>query len=210
MSTPIVVEPLELTFSTIWLLQPEYSSFRRALESKGYTLRDEVRGSVVKIATKGSIEVFANVERRTVGIRSETSTKDLLVAHEDLEHIYRELGVEKSNLMIHEFIGRFSATSTRSPIEMIKSLKLEQNILEKIGSIMDTKIAPIGLDLTAKDGDPTSSDWLHLNIDPLYVSANKKYLLRVVYRGEPEEVVKFIKTIERRLKKIIEKLEGVS
>ena len=33
MSSGISVQPLEVRLSTIWMLQPEYSSFRRALES---------------------------------------------------------------------------------------------------------------------------------------------------------------------------------
>lgn len=210
MSSGINVQPLEVRLSTIWMLQPEYSSFRRALESKGYTIRDVASGGMVKIATKGSIEVFANVQRRTIGVSSETSTKDLLVTYEDFEQIYKEMGVEEANAIAHEFIGRFSATSTKSPIEVLKSFAIEGDVLRKIGSVMKMQLVTLGLDLTTMDGIPTSSEWLHLNIDPLYVSANKKYLLRVVYRGKLGEVLNFIKTIEKRLKRIIEKLEGVS
>jgi len=165
---------------------------------------------MMRIATKGSIEVFTNVERRTIGVSSETSTKDLLVTYEDFEQIYKELGVEESNFMIHEFIGNFTATSTKSPIEVVKGLSIEGDVRRKIGSVMETELVPMGLDLTTVDGFPTSSAWLRLNINPVYVSANKKYALRVIYRGQLKEVLKFVKTIERRLKKIIEKLEGVS
>lgn len=210
MSSRISVQPLEVRLSSIWMLQPDYTSFRRALESKGYTLRDEARGSMVKIATKGSIEVFTNVERRTIGVSSETSTKDLLVTYEDFEQIYKELGVDESNFMVHEFIGNFTSTSTKSPIEVVKGLSIEGDVLRKIGSVMETKLVPLGLDLTTEDGFPTSSAWLRMNINPVYVSANKKYALSVIYRGQLKEVLKFIKTIERRLKKTIEKLEGVS
>lgn len=210
MSSQISVRPLDVRLTSIWMLQPDYTSFRRALEDKGYTLRDEARGSMVKIATKGSIEVFSNIERRTVGVSSETSTKDLRDTYEDFKQIYRELGIEESNFMIHEFIGRFSATSTKSPMDVIKRLTIGGDVMRKIGSIMEVELVPIGLRLTTKDGIPTTSEWLALDIDPLYVSANKKYLLRVVYRGELADVLKFVKTIERRLKKIIEKLEGVS
>jgi len=92
----------------------------------------------------------------------------------------------------------------------LKSLTVDGDVLRKIGSVMDRQLVTLGLDLTTIDGIPTSPEWLHLNIDPLYASANKKYLLRVVYRGELGEVLNFVKTIEKRLKKVIEKLEGVS
>lgn len=207
MSSKVKIQPIETTLSSVWMLQPEYTGLRQALESKGYTLRESARGSEPILATKGSIEIFANVQRRVIGIRSETSTKDLLIAYEDLEQIYMDLGIESSNLIFYEFVGSFSATSAKSPLETLKTLKIEQNILQKVGTIVDKDLATLGLNLTTSDGNPTSPEWLRLTIEPLYVSANKNYLLRTVYRGKKEDVVAFISKIEKRASKIIGKLE---
>jgi len=209
MSSLINVQPLEATLTSVWMLQPEYRSLRQALESKGYTIKDQTRGSLIQIATKGSIEIFSNIERRTIGIGSETSTRDLLIASEDLEQIYKEMGIEESNLLIYEFIGTFSATSTSSPLEKFKKLPIEQSFLRKIGSIMDADLVPLGLDLTKKDSLPTSPNFLQITIEPLYPSANTKFLIRTIYRGSKEEVISFIKKIDNRLKKVIEEIEGV-
>lgn len=190
------------------MLQPEYRSLRRALENKGYTLRDEPHGPIVILAAKGSIEIFANLQRRVVGIGSETSAKDLLIAYEDLEQIYEELGIEPSNLMFYEFVGIFSVTSKTNPLQIMETITVAGDTLRKIGSILKKDIVTLGLSLTIKDGNPTSSEWLHLIIEPLYVSARKKYRVRVIFRGKKQEVIEFVKRIEKRSAKIIEELEG--
>ena len=207
MSTRISVTPIDLTLSAIWMLQPEYTSFRQALEAKGYTLKDLRAGPIITLATKGSIEVISNVERRTIGIRSEKSTRDLQIAQEDLEQIYKELGVEESNLLIFEFVGSFISSATKSPLELMKAFTIEKDVLRQIGTILEEDIVTVGLKLTNKEGKPTSTDWLSVSIEPLYPTANKSYIIRVVFRGEKEKVITFLKRIEKRIEKIIKKLE---
>ena len=206
----VVVQPLELTFSSVWMLPPEYRSLRQALKSKGYTLEDKGRGSTVILASKGSIEIFANLERRTIGIGSETSTNDLLVAYEDLEKVYEELGIETLNILFYEFIGYFSTTSTKSPLETMKSLEVGQDIVRKIGNALGKDLAILGLNLAVKHGNPTSSEWLHLSIEPLYASANKRFYVTTICRGKKEDVADFVKRIEKGVGEIIDKVEGSS
>lgn len=208
MSQKVDSQPIDLTLSSMWILQPEYRSLRMALEAKGYTLRDLAQGPLIILATKGSIEIFANVQRRVIGTRSETSTRDLLIADEDLEHIYTELGVEPANLLFYEFLGVFSVTSPRNPLATMKSITLKQDIQRKIGSIFGKDLVTLGLSLTTKDGNPTALEWLHINIEPLYASASKRYRIRIVCRGKRHEVVDFVKKIEKRVSKIVEKIEG--
>ena len=207
MSTKINVTPIDLRLSAIWMLQPEYTSFRQALEAKGYTLKDLRSGAVIQLATKGSIEVISNIERRTIGIRSEKSTRDLQIAQEDLEQIYEELGVEESNLLLFEFVGSFLASATRSPLELMKTFTIEKDVLRKIGTILEEDVVTVGLKLTKKEGNPTSTDWLSVDIEPLYPTANKSYIIRIVVRGEKEKVITFLKKIEKRIERIIKKLE---
>jgi len=207
MSSKIKVTPAEVSLTTIWMLQPDYPSFQRALEDKGYVLKGMRTGARLQLATKGSIEVVSNIERRTTGIMSEKSTRDLQVAQEDMEQIYLELGVEANNLLTYEFVGLFIASSTRSPLDLMKSFNLENNILQKIGSALDEDIVPIALKLTSKEANPISKDWLQITVEPLYSTPNKRYQIHVIFRGEKEKVNKFIKKIETKLSAMIEKLE---
>lgn len=207
MAHAINVQPIEISLNSIWMLHPEYRSLRQHLENRGYSLKEQARGSSIVLATKGSIEILVNLERRVLGIASETSTKDLLIACEDLEQIYEDLGVEPSNLLFYEFIGSYSADSSSSPLEKLGNLKIEGDLLAKIGSVLETELVPLGLNVTVKNGNPTSAEWMHLVVEPLYASANKKYNVRVICRGKKDEVVNFAKNIEKRITKIIEKLE---
>jgi hypothetical protein len=210
MSVESKIEPIEVSLSSVWMMQPEYGSFRRALESKGYTLKDlsNAIGPSMILATKGSVEISTNIERRTIAIRSETSTSDLLTAYSDIEQINLALGTEPTNVIFYEFIGIFVISSTQSPLKTISGLKLEKDALRKIGTILGKDLEMFGLPLAIRGGNPTSGEWFSLVIEPLYVSANKKYRLQVVYRGRKEDIVGFVKTVEKRAIKVIEELEG--
>lgn len=210
MSTEPKVQPVDLSIASVWMLQPEYNSLRKALESRGYSLRDlnNITGPSIILATKGTVEVFTNLERRVVGVRSETSTSDVLAATKDIDEVCTELGIEKSNTMFHEFIGAFSATSGKNPMKTVKTLKLADDVLRKVGSILDEDIAMLGLNLTTKEGDPTLPEWLRLVVEPLYISPNKRYNVRVIYRGEFKDVVDFVNKIEKRVAEIIKCIEG--
>lgn len=210
MSNGTKIEPLEASFSSVWMLQPVYGSFRHALESKGYTLKDlsTAGGPSITLATKGSVEIFTIIERRVIGIRSETSTSDLLAAHKDLKQIYEELAIEASNVMFYEFVGDYILTSARNPLKTMCTLKLEKDILRKIGTVLNKDLAMLGLNLSVRNGNPTSSEWFWLVVEPLYVSASKKYHLRVIYRGKEGELVDFINGLEKKAIKMIDELEG--
>ncbi len=207
MSQDIITQPIDMALNSMWMLQPEYRSLRQALESKGYTLKDLAQGSIIILATKGSIEIFTNVQRRVIGVRSETSPKDLLIAFDDLAQIYKEMGIEPLNLLFHEFIGVFSVASTVNPLKTMKRMNFNKDIIRRIGSIFGEDLANLGMSLTTKNGNPTSLEWFHLNIEPLYSSASKRYRVRIIYRGKREEVVAFVKRIEKRIVQIIEKIE---
>jgi len=208
MSQTTKVRPMEMSLNSIWMLQPEYKGIRQSLENKGYTLKEQTRGILVVIASKGSIEIFVNPERRVLGIGSETSSKDLLVAYEDLDQVFLEVGMEPSNLMFVEFVGMYMVESTSSPLEKLSMLKIENDLLAKIGVVLEKDVATVGLSLTLKGANPTESNWFSLVIEPLYPSANKNYRVRVICRGRKEDVIDFVKNIEKRIPKIIDKIEG--
>jgi hypothetical protein len=208
MSQAIKARPMEMSLNSIWMLEPEYKSIRQSLESKGYTLKEESRGILVVIASKGTIEIFVNSQRRVLGIGSESSSRDLLVAYEDLEQTFVDVGMEPTNLMFIEFIGSFMVESSKSPMEALSALKFENELLAKIGGVLEKDVSTIGLNITLKGSNPTESNWLHIVIEPLYPSQNKNYRVRIICRGKKEEVLGFVKTIEKRIPRIIEKIEA--
>jgi hypothetical protein len=207
MSETPIVQPMEMSLNYVWMLPPDYKGLRQSLETKGYTLKQQIRGSLILIAKKGTVEILVNPERRVLAIGSETSSKDILLASEDLEKAYLEIGMEASNLIFIEFLGNYSFQSTASPLKKLNALKIEGDLLPKIGAVLGKDIVTVGLRLTTKDSNPTSMSWLNLNIEPLYPSANKSYLITIVFRGLKEEVLEFVKYIEKRIPKIIEKIE---
>ena len=85
------------------------------------------------------MEIFINPERRVLGILSESSTNDILTAAQDLEQVYLETGMETTNLLFVEFIGNFIFTSTSSPLKKLTAIKVEGDLLQKIGNCAKTK-----------------------------------------------------------------------
>jgi hypothetical protein len=202
------LKPLEMSLNFIWMLQPDYNGLRQSLDNMGYTRKESLRGSLIMIAKKGTVEIFINPERRVLGIESETSTKDILTAAEDLEKAYLEIGMEPKNLLFVEFIGNFIFPSLESPLKKMNSIKMENDLLSKIGVALEKDVVNMGLNITTKESNPTESEWLGLNIEPLYSSANKNYIIRAIFRGAKEKVFDFVKHVEKRLPKVIEKIEG--
>jgi hypothetical protein len=208
MSETPKARPIEMSLNFIWMLQPEYDGLRHSLDSKGYTRKDQLRGSIIIIAKKGTVEIFINPERRVLGILSETSSNDILTAAQDLEKVYLELGMEPANLLFVEFIANFILQSTTSPLQKLSAINLEGDLLQKIGTILEKKISTFGLNIAVKNSNPTDAEWLSLQIEPLYPSANKNYILKTVFRSKNKaEVFEFTKHIEKRIPKIIEKIE---
>jgi hypothetical protein len=207
MSETPIVQPMEMTLNYLWMLAPDYKGLRRSLEAKGYTLKEQIRGSRVLIAKKGTIEILVDPQRRVLAITSETSTKDILLASEDLEKAYLEIGMEASNLVFVEFLGNYTFESAVSPLKKLNALKIQGDLLPKIGAVLEKDIVTVGLMLTTKDSNPTAMSWFNLRIEPLYPSANKNYLIKTVFRGLQGEVIEFVKYIEKRIPKIIEKIE---
>lgn len=203
------VQPLEMSLNYIWMLQPDYNGLRQSLDNKGYTRKNLLRGSIIIIAKKGTVEVFINPERRVLGIVSETSSKDLLTAAEDLEQSFLEIGMEPKNMLFIEFISSHIFKSTNSPLSKLNALKIENDLLPKLGNVLGKDIVTLGLNLSTKDSNPTESEWLSLVIEPLYPSANKSYVFRTVCRSiRKEGVIEFAKSIEKRIPTIVEKIEG--
>lgn len=209
MSETPKAKPLEMSLNFIWMLQPEYDGLRQALDNKGYTRKDQLRGSIIVIAKKGTVEIFINPERRVLGILSETSTNDILTASQDLEQVYQEIGMEETNLLFVELIGNFIFQSAASPLQKLSAITAQGDLLQKIGSVMDKQIVTLGLNLAIKNTNPTDSEWLTLQIEPLYPSPNKSYLLKTVFRSKNKaDVFEFTKHLEKRIPKIIEKIEA--
>src|SRR4030067_1289209 len=129
-----------MSLNSVWMLPPDYKGLRQSLEAKGYTLKQQIRGSHIVIAKKGTVEILVNPERRVLGIGSETSSKDILIASEDLEKAYFEIGMESSNLLFVEFLGNYTLQSTVSPLKKLNALKIEGDILAKIGSVLEKDI----------------------------------------------------------------------
>lgn len=209
MSDAPKLQPLEMSLNTIWMLQPDYNGLRQSLDNKGYTRKDQLRGPLFVIAKKGTVEIFINPERRVLGILSETSSKDILTAADDLEGSYLEIGMEPTNLLFVEFVGSYIFQSTNSPLKKLSGIKLDGDLLPRIGSVLNEEIVNLGLNLTIKGSNPTESDWLNMVIEPLYPSANKSYVIRIIFRNKKkEEVFDFVKNIDKKLPQVIEKIES--
>jgi len=101
----------------------------------------------------------------------------------------------------------FIASASKSPLELMKTFTIEKDVLRKIGTILEEDVVTVGLKLTNKEGNPTSTDWFSMDIEPLYPTANKSYLIRTVFRGEKGKVITFLKKIEKRIQKVVKKLE---
>jgi len=198
-----------LRLSALWVLQPDYRVIISSLQSRGYTTEGLERGpSSVQIGKKGTVTVEANLERRALAVESQTSIRDLVEAYSELTEINEEIGTDmKKSVFFHEFVGDFDMYTRKSPLETLNRLPVKSDIVAGISQELGKPIAPFTIRFGLKDVEPSSQDWLDIRIEPMLMSAKTRYFLGVVYRSSFDEVIPFVKSIEGKLKGIIEILE---
>jgi hypothetical protein len=201
--------PFSMSIASVWMLGPDYIGIRSKLEERGYTVKGpEVERRPDLLATKGTVEVYVGSERRMIGIRGTTSTRDLADAYSDLMNIcFDMLGIDSANILFHEFLGDLTVSTRADPMNVLTKINQNLRLVDKIGSVLGIKSSAMGLQVILKDSSPTSSKWLSIRFEPFFVSFNKRYRIQAVYRDSLESVIEFVKNFEARLKQIIEKLE---
>jgi len=201
--------PLRMSIASVWMLSPDYIGIRKCLEERGYTVKGpEIERRPDLLATKGTIEVYSSSERRTLGVRGVTSTRDLVDAYMELMNVNLDiLGVDPANIMFHEFLGDLTVSTGADPMNVLTAVNQKIDVVRKIGGVLEIEASAIGLRIASKDRSPTTAKWLDLTIEPFFVSFHKRYHISIVYRDILDPVIKMVKYLETRLKQIINKLE---
>jgi len=204
--------PLNMSVASVWLLTPDYRGLRHHLEERGYTVKGpEVERRPDLVATKGTIEVHSNAERRTLGVRGQTSTKDLIDAYMELMNInFDILGVDTANIIFHEFLGDFTVSTGADPMHVLATANKEVKVIHRIGEIfgIQASASAIRVVSVSKGSSPTSAKWFNMTIEPLYVSFHKRYHISIVHRDTiSDPLVEMLKHLETRLKQVIKVVE---
>lgn len=203
------IVPSRMSIASVWMLRPDYIGIRNYLEERGYTVKGpEIDRKPDLVATKGTIEVYSNSERRTLGVRGLTSTRDLADAYKELIQINLDrLGVDPTNIMFHEFIGDFAVSTGADPTQVITTVNKKIDVIRKIGSIFKKETSGFGLQITTKGGNPTSAKWLNIRIEPLFASFHKRYHISIVHRDDLDIIIDLIKNLDARMKRVVNLLE---
>lgn len=201
--------PFNMSVASVWMLGPDYIGIRNKLEERGYTVKGpEIERRPDLLATKGTVEVYVGSERRMIGVRGTTSTKDLADAYSDLMNIcFDMLGIDSANILFHEFLGDLTVCTGANPMNVLTRINQNLKLVDKIGNVLGIKSSAMGVQIILRDSSPTSSKWLSMRFEPLFVSFNKRYRIQTVYRDSFESVIEFVKNFEIRLRQIIKKLE---
>lgn len=201
--------PLRMSIASVWMLRPDYIGIRNYLEDRGYTVKGpEIERKPDLLATKGTIEVYSSSERRTLGVRGLTSTRDLVDAYTELMQINLDmLGVEPANIMFHEFIGDLAVSTGADPMKVLTIVNQKMDVIRKIGSVLKKETSGFGLQIISKGGSPTSAKWLNIRIEPLFVSFHKRYHISIVYRDDLNIIIDLVKNLDTRINRVVNLLE---
>jgi len=201
--------PLRMSIASVWMLRPDYIGIRNYLENRGYTVKGpEIERRPDLVATKGTIEVYSNPERRILGVRGLTSTRDLVDAYTELMQINLDmLGVDPTNIMFHEFLGDLAVSTGADPMKVLTTVNQKMDVIRKIGSVLKKDTSGFGLQIISEGGSPTSTKWLNIRIEPLLVSFHKRYHISIVHRDDLDIIIDLVKNLDRRMKRVIDLLE---
>ncbi len=209
MEPKVEIVPFSLSLASIWMLSPDFIGLRDKLEEKGYTVKGpEMQRAPDLLAVKGTVEVYASPERRLLGVRSQTSSTDVVTAYEELMSINIDvLSIDPTNIIFHEFIGDLTVSTGANPMDVLAKVSQRVEEVRRIGNVLGVDASSIGLRIAQKGSNPTSTKWLNLTIEPFFVSHSKRYRIQIVYRDELHKVKELVKHLDSKLKQILDELE---
>lgn len=209
LSQKIIVTPLQHRLVSVWMLSPDYVRIRSLLEDRGYTTKGFGRTQALVLGEMGLIRVYSNVERRSLGVTGSTSPKELAKAYSDLIQMnFKELDVDESNIMFHEFAGDYSAKTGSNPLEVMSKLGGQTDLVSKIGKELNVDLSTLSLGFALKGKTPSSNVWESITVRPSFGSSMSTYVITIVFRNKLEEVLKFTRKIEGRIRGILSAVEG--
>jgi len=191
------------------MLSPNYVRIRSLLEDRGYTTKGIERTQALVLGEMGLIRVYSNVERRSLGVAGLTSPKELAKAYSDLIQMnFKELDVDQSNIMFHEFAGDYSAKTGNNPLVVMRRLGEKTDLAAKIGKKLNVDLSTFSLGFALKGKAPSSNVWGSIRVRPSFGSSTSAYAISIVFRNNLEEVLKFTRKIEGRVREILSVIEG--
>lgn len=202
--------PVRLSLSALWILNPPYGALLRFLRERDYTMKPEAGGSPgTALAEKGSVTVYAEFERRIVGVSGSTSPSDLSKGYEELIEIYKASGVDtQENICWHEFIGDFQFKTNNNPMEVLGKIRIGDRLLNTMSRSFGVPTQPFSLAFGLEDGNPGSSKWMDVTIEPMFVSAKDRYHIRAIYRDNLDNTLSFVKNVDDKIGEVVRALES--
>ena len=202
---------LQIRVTTVFMLDPDIPMLLNKLAGRGYVtarVRHTLDGATITfieppnvIAGRGAVRVDYDFNRRTLGIEG-PNPKEVLRALNDVEDCLKELNVDVQKALI--------------PCEAI--LVAEASLKPKFTNTKYAFRDLFGFDLklmeggfVREDGDPTSNEWFHLRVSPIWSSyrvggSENLYRVSIVYRDERLKLVNFIGNVEDILRKLLEEI----
>ena len=206
----ITLQGLErVSLLSVWMLNPNLGEFLAILRNKGYiTAKVKPRSGggydiaflepPNVIAIKGSTYLMYDPGRRSLMVDGATPD-EMLLAFNEVENLLREVGSDPDKcVLFYEFLAKASAVAN----------KLYLGPLET-SDILGFNVIMLPITIVSENGDPNSTNWFHMDIRPMWTSwkDNKiRYEITLIYRNEKSILIKFAKTLENNLKKLLDRI----
>ncbi len=205
----IVIEGIEsISLLSVWMLEPRLPELLLELRKRRYaTARVKPKSlggydiTFIEpnvVAIKGSTYILYNPGRRTLTIEG-TNADELLLVLNEVEKILKSVGSDPAKgVLFYELQVKAIASGGRWTLG--KTVKVDD---------------PLGLDLlvvprsfVSADGDPNTTQWLHLDVRPLWTSWSDervRYEVVLIYRDDKEKLVHVLRNIDSVLKEVLKR-----
>jgi len=208
------VEGIEVvSLASVWLLEPRVPELLLELGKRGCaTARVKPKSlggyEVVSIesdvvAARGSTYVLYNPVRRMIAVEGYNANEVLLVFNE-VEETLKKLGSDPSKgVLFYELIAKARAWGGK--------LMLKETV--KTSELLGQELLVIPTSFISAKGDPNKTQWLHLDVRPIWTSwAEEKvrYEVILIYRDDKGKLLNVLKNVENILKGLIEKINAYS
>jgi len=190
------------------MLQFDLSAFIRKLSEKGYAtakVLPRLGGYDITfisppniIASKGSSVIRYDLGRRLVQVDN-PSAPELLSTFSEIENTFIEMGNELQKCILFYEV-------------QVKAKLTHKKILVKDISLSDTinfDLVTVPVFFTLKDGEPNSTKWFSLKIEPIWTTWNSNktsFELELVYRDSRANLISFIQNFDKIFNEIIKRI----
>lgn len=197
---------------SVWMLEPRLPELLLELRKRGYaTARVKPKSlggydiTFIEpdvVAIKGLTYILYNPSRRSITVES-SEAGELLHVFSEVEEVLKSAGNDPAKgVLFYELQVKAKASGGRWALK--KTIEMDD--------LLGQDLLAIPISFVSAKGDPNSTQWLHLDVRPLWTSWSDErahYEAVLIYRDSREKLIDVLGNINNILRDVLKRIGDV-